>query len=155
MSDMPSDLLYDALKTVPPRPTISNLQWIMGTQYLAANDLNLLSISCTHHLILVGGPDRPLSKAQMAQQYSQDRQRALAERSAQRGGATEGAASRGVFAQMSESLSERAAKLGGISETFDQLGEASTNWYNSIAKTAEKEKRKALVGSITGKLNPF
>lgn len=44
MSDIPSDALYDALKTVPPRPTISNLHWIMGTQYLGPNDLNLLSI---------------------------------------------------------------------------------------------------------------
>ena len=43
MSDVPSDALYDALKTVPPRPTISNLQWIMGTQYISPADLNLLS----------------------------------------------------------------------------------------------------------------
>src|ERR1700726_3619004 len=43
MSDVPSDALYDAVKTVPPRPTISNLQWIMGTQYLSPTDLNLLS----------------------------------------------------------------------------------------------------------------
>jgi syntaxin-binding protein 5 len=44
LSDIPNDALYDALKTVPPRPTISNLQWIMGTQYLSPDDLNLLSI---------------------------------------------------------------------------------------------------------------
>jgi len=44
MSEIPNDALYDALKTVPARPTISNLQWIMGTQYLTAADLNLLSI---------------------------------------------------------------------------------------------------------------
>jgi len=151
MSDMPGDLLYDALKQVPPRPTISNLQWIMGTQYLAANDLDLLSISLRFYLIVVGGPDRPLSKEQFAQQYAQDRQRALADRAAQRGDAQEGAASQGIFAQMGQSLSERTAKLGGISETFGQLEEASANWYNNIAKTAEKEKRKALLGS----LNPF
>lgn len=56
---------------------------------------------------------------------------------------------------MSQSMSERAAKLGGISDTFGQLEQASSEWYNSIAKTAEKEKRKAIMGSITGKLNPF
>jgi len=44
MSEIPNDALYDALKTVAARPTISNLQWIMGTQYLSAADLNLLSI---------------------------------------------------------------------------------------------------------------
>ena len=43
ISDIPADALYDALKTVPARPTISNLQWIMGTQYISTNDLNLLS----------------------------------------------------------------------------------------------------------------
>ena len=43
MSDIPNDALYDAVKTVPARPTISNLQWIMGTQYLGLSDLNLLS----------------------------------------------------------------------------------------------------------------
>jgi WD40 repeat protein len=45
LSDIPSDALYDALKTVPARPTISNLQWIMGTQYISPADFNLLSTS--------------------------------------------------------------------------------------------------------------
>jgi syntaxin-binding protein 5 len=45
MSDIPSDALYDPLKTVPPRPTISNLQWIMGTQYISPQDFNVLSNS--------------------------------------------------------------------------------------------------------------
>jgi hypothetical protein len=56
---------------------------------------------------------------------------------------------------MSQSLSERGAKLGGINEQFNQLGEASSEWFNSITKTAETQKRKALLGSVTGKLNPF
>jgi len=43
MSDIPDDALFDAIKTVPARPTISNLQWIMGTQYIRTDDLNLLS----------------------------------------------------------------------------------------------------------------
>jgi syntaxin-binding protein 5 len=44
MSDIPADALFDAVKSVPARPTISNLQWIMGTQYIRTDDLNLLSI---------------------------------------------------------------------------------------------------------------
>jgi intracellular sulfur oxidation DsrE/DsrF family protein len=44
MSDIPADALFDAVKSVPARPTISNLQWIMGTQYIRTEDLNLLSI---------------------------------------------------------------------------------------------------------------
>jgi syntaxin-binding protein 5 len=159
MSDMPDDALYDALKTVPPRPTISNLQWIMGTQYISPADLNLLSTSPFHYSNdAVGGPDRPLSKSQAAAQYAQDRQRALADRAVQRsntGSSQESPASQGIFAQMSQSLSERGAKLGGVQETFNQLGDASAEWYNSMTKTVEQQKRKALLGSVTGKLNPF
>jgi len=70
---------------------------------------------------------------------------------------------------MQQSLSERGVRLDGIQEQFNQLGEASQGWYESLTKTAESQKRKysplqmsssvltvrALLGSVTGKLNPF
>ena len=69
---------------------------------------------------------------------------------------------------MQQSLSERGVRLDGIQEQFSQLGEASQEWYESLSKTAESQKRKypptipfyiltirALLGSVTGKLNPF
>jgi hypothetical protein len=108
--------------------------------------------------MIVGGPDRPLSKAQAAQQYAQDRQRALAERAGGRINTTEpqeSVAGQGIFAQMSQSLAERGAKLGGVSEQFNQLGEASSEWFNSMTKTVEKQKNKAILSSVAGKLNPF
>ena len=37
------DKLFDPEALVPPRPTISNLQWISGTQYVSPADLDLLS----------------------------------------------------------------------------------------------------------------
>jgi hypothetical protein len=61
----------------------------------------------------------------------------------------------GIFAQMTQSLSERGAKLGGVQDQFNQLGEASAEWFNSVTKTAEKQKNKAILGHIGGKLNPF
>jgi hypothetical protein len=56
---------------------------------------------------------------------------------------------------MSQSLSERGLKLDGVQERFNQLEEASNEWFNSMSKTVESQKRKALVGGITSKLNPF
>jgi hypothetical protein len=100
-----------------------------------------------------------MSKSQMAAQYAQDRQRALAERAAKRsntGSSQDDApATQGVFAQMQQSLAERGVKLGSVQETFNQLEEASSEWFNSMSKTVESQKRKALLGSVTGKLNPF
>ena len=39
------DRLFNPTALIPPRPTISNLQWIAGTQYLTPDDLDLLSTS--------------------------------------------------------------------------------------------------------------
>jgi syntaxin-binding protein 5 len=163
MSEIPNDALYDALKTVPARPTISNIQWIMGTQYLSPADLNLLSNSPIRwrHTdgSIVGGPDRPLSKSQAAQQYAQDRQRALVERAARRSNTadsqTSSASQQGVFAQMSQAMNERGVRLEGVQETFNSIGETTSEWFNSLSKAAEDQKRKALFSSVTGKLNPF
>ena len=127
-----------------------------------------LALFCSY---AVGGPDRPISKSQAAQQYSQDRQRVLAERAIKRSNTAssqESASStQGIFAQMQQSLSERGVRLDGIQEQFNQLGEASQGWYESLGKAVENQKRKyalqpgnilidrALLGSVTGKLNPF
>lgn len=37
------DILYNPDILMPPRPTISNLQWISGTQYITTSDMDLLS----------------------------------------------------------------------------------------------------------------
>lgn len=161
MSEIAEDALFDALKTVPARPTISNLQWIMGTQWLSVADLNLLSIFRVHSslMVIVGGPDRPPSKAQAAQQNAQDRQRALADRAVQRSNTASSqgssAAQQGYFAQMTQAMNERGVRLQGAQDTFNQLGEATSEWFNSLSKTVEDQKRKALLSSVTGKLNPF
>lgn len=56
---------------------------------------------------------------------------------------------------MTQSLSERGLKLDGVQDRFNQLEEASSEWFNSMTKAVESQKRKALIGGITGKLNPF
>jgi hypothetical protein len=37
------DRLYDPEKVIPARPTITNIQWISGTQYISPADMDLLS----------------------------------------------------------------------------------------------------------------
>lgn len=36
------DTLFDPTLVPPPRPTISNLQWMSGTQYVSTADMDLL-----------------------------------------------------------------------------------------------------------------
>jgi hypothetical protein len=65
------------------------------------------------------------------------------------------AAQQGYFAQMTQAINERGVKLDGVQDTFNQLGEATSEWFTSLSKTAEDQKRKALLSSVTGKFNPF
>jgi hypothetical protein len=41
--NMNKDLLWNPQLTLPPRPTISNVQWIAGTQYVTPADIDMLS----------------------------------------------------------------------------------------------------------------
>jgi hypothetical protein len=45
LDKLPPDTLYNPNTPVPARPTISNVQWISGTQYVTAADVDLLSMS--------------------------------------------------------------------------------------------------------------
>lgn len=45
-SDRAKDVLFNPDLVIPPRPTISNIQWISGTQYVTPADMDLLSKSC-------------------------------------------------------------------------------------------------------------
>jgi hypothetical protein len=44
------DLLFNDEAVVPPRPTISNVQWLAGTQHVTTADLDLLSKCIYFHL---------------------------------------------------------------------------------------------------------
>lgn len=43
VSDRTKDILLNPELPIPPRPTISNMQWISGTQYVTPADMDLLS----------------------------------------------------------------------------------------------------------------
>lgn len=40
-----NDKLYNPEAILPQRPTITNMQWISGTQYISPADMDILSMS--------------------------------------------------------------------------------------------------------------
>ena len=99
------DKLFNPEALIPPRPTISNLQWIAGTQYVSPTDLDLL----------IGGPDRPPSKRMMA---------AAAEEARRGGGQSRaGTASsqEGWGEYMTRQLNERTEKLGIMGDSVERV----------------------------------
>ncbi|KAK9462037.1 lethal giant larvae like, C-terminal-domain-containing protein [Lipomyces oligophaga] len=59
--------LYDVMKRMPPRPTISNVQWIAGSRYLTPEAFD----------ILIGGPHRPKSARQIEEERARREQERL------------------------------------------------------------------------------
>lgn len=132
------DRVYNPQAVIPPRPTISNLQWISGTQHVSPTDLD----------ILIGGPDRPPSKRMMAAAAEEDRARS--------GGAGPSHApgtqsSEGWGQYMTRQLNERTEKLNIMGDSMDRVQENSEGWANDVNKFVSKQKRNMLLGGITGK----
>jgi len=133
------DKLFNQEALIPPRPTISNLQWISGTQYVSPTDLDLL----------IGGPDRPPSKRMLAAAAEE-------ERLARSGGAGPSRApgtqsSEGWGDYMARQLNERTEKLNLMGDSMDNLQENSQGWADDVSKYIGKQKRNLILGSITGK----
>lgn len=40
----PQHQLFNPMVLIPPRPTISNMQWVSGTQYITPSDMDMLSM---------------------------------------------------------------------------------------------------------------
>ena len=132
------DTLVNPKLACPPRPTISNLQWISGTQYVSPLDLDLL----------VGGSDRPPSKRMM--------EAAAAEQRAARSGARNVAAGASGAqetwgAYLSRQLNERTVKLNIMGDGMDNLQQQSQGWADDVNKFMNRQKRNLVMGSIKSK----
>lgn len=128
------DTLVNPEVVLPPRPTISNLQWISGTQYVSPTDLDLL----------VGGEDRPPSKRMMA---------ATAAERGMAGGAAAGTARAGSGQEgwgeyLTRQLNERTEKLNIVDDAMSRLQETSRGWSEDVNKYVKKQKRDVLLGSV-------
>ena len=99
------DRLYNQEALIPPRPTISSLQWISGTQYVSPTDLDSL----------IGGPDRPPSKRMIA---------AAAEETRRGGGPSRAgttSSQEGWGEYMTRQLNERTEKLGIMGDSVEKV----------------------------------
>ncbi|KHN93813.1 Lethal giant larvae (Lgl)-lik [Metarhizium album ARSEF 1941] len=124
------DILINPELRCPPRPTISNMQWISGTQYVSPLDLDLL----------VGGPDRPPSQRML--------DAAAAEK---RAGAAGTANQESWTAYLSRQVNERTERLGVVNEGMDSLQQQSQGWADDVTKFMNQQKRNLVMGSIKSK----
>jgi len=151
---VPADELYNPLTPPPPRPTISTISWLAGTQYLSTADLDLL----------IGGPDRPPSKSQVeaeraeaAEARAQARQSQLMEAqaagAAAAGGSTAAGAGKpqGIWAGLQQGFNERTKHLGLVGENMDRLGQSSKGFSDEVARLVKEQKKKALWGGVKSK----
>ncbi|KAI1207794.1 lethal giant larvae like, C-terminal-domain-containing protein [Annulohypoxylon truncatum] len=132
-----ADKLINPDLEVPPRPTISNVQWISGTQYVSPADLDLL----------IGGPDRPASKRMMSATAAIDRNLEPGPNS----GYTGTGSQEGWGEYLTRQLNERTEKLNIVNDSMDSAAEASQKWADDVGKLVNQQKRKMVFGSITSK----
>jgi syntaxin-binding protein 5 len=137
------DRLYDTTKPPLPRPTISNLQWIAGTQYITPSDMD----------ILIGGPGRPPSKrmlAEMKAQREEELQRVA--RTGRTGRSTPPQENQeGYWAYMQRQVQERTEGLGLTNDSMERTSESTSTWSDDISKYVAKQKRQAAIGFIGSK----
>lgn len=148
---VPADELYNPVTPCSPRPTISTLTWLSGTQYLSIADLDLL----------IGGPDRPPSKSQieaeraeLEEQQQQARTQQQSEAASSSGGSEArqgGVASGGIWAGLQQSFNERTKHLNLMGENMDKLGDTTKGFSDEVARLVGQQKKKALWGGVKAK----
>ncbi|KKZ62491.1 hypothetical protein EMCG_03104 [[Emmonsia] crescens] len=133
------DAIYNPGLSAPSRPTISNLQWISGTQYVTPADMDLL----------IGGPDRPPSK-HMIEQMRQDE---MSRQAGLRGPPqdsntpqTQGASEQGYWAYMQRQVQLRTENLNIMGDSMNRLEESSSGWADDVNKYVKSQKKKAVLG---------
>ncbi|KAH6637433.1 lethal giant larvae like, C-terminal-domain-containing protein [Boeremia exigua] len=151
--DNSRDTLLNPDLTVPPRPTISNLQWISGTQYVTPADMDLL----------IGGPDRPPSARMLAQtRADEDHARRAARAAAPSSSAANpsaypsyptpaAAGNEGWGAWASRQFAERTEKLNQVGDSMDSLSSNSAGWAEDVNKYVNKQKRGLVTGMVKSK----
>lgn len=135
LENTPDTLINPGL-ACPPRPTISNLQWISGTQYVSVLDLD----------ILVGGADRPPSKRMLEAAAAEAR---LARQGG--AGAAAGGSQEGWGSYLSRQLAERTEKLNIMGDGMDNLQAQSQGWADDVGKFIGKQKRGLVMGAVKSK----
>ena len=129
-----ADRLVNPDLAIPPRPTISNMQWISGTQYISPADLDLL----------IGGPGRPPSKRMLDASAAMEEQARVG---------PSNPSQEGWGDYLTRQLNERTEKLNIMNDSIDGIAESSQKWSEDASKFVSSQKRKMLLGSITSKFS--
>ena len=131
------DKLFNPEALIPPRPTISNMQWISGTQYVTPAEMDTL----------IGGPDRPPSKRMIEQMRADEEAKRMAVRQ------NTGSSSRqpakqdeGYWAYMQRQVQERTENLGLAGDNMDKLEDNSQGFADDVNKFVSSQKKKAVMG---------
>jgi hypothetical protein len=141
-SDEATDVLINPERLIPPRPTISNVQWISGTQFVSPSDMD----------ILIGGPDRPPSQRMISQARADEHQRRIEDRNAGVATTSSGTGQdEGYWAYMQRQLNERTEKLGIMGDSMDNLERNSAGWADDVGKFVQKQKRNMVMGAMKSK----
>lgn len=131
------DKLVNPATMIPPRPTISNMQWLSGTQYVSPTDLDLL----------IGGPDRPPSKRMMDAAAQEQR----IARSGGAGGPAGSTGQEGWGEYLTRQLNERTERLNIMNDSMESMSEQSAGWADDVSKYVSKQKKSMVLGGLKSK----
>lgn len=137
------DKLVNPEAVIPPRPTISNIQWLSGTQYVSPTDLD----------VLIGGPDRPASKRMLeAAAQEADAARAGSRTTAPGTKPTRvGTGQEGWGEYLQRQLNERTERLNLMGDNMENLNDNSQGWADDVNKFIGKQKRNVVLGGLKSK----
>ena len=135
------DRLFNPQALIPPRPTISNLQWMSGTQYVTSADMDMF----------IGGPDRPPSKRMLEQQRADEEarratSRQMASSSSRADKQPPGQQEEGYWAYMQRQVQERTENLGLAGDNMEKLEDNSAGFADDVNKYVSSQKKKAVMG---------
>ena len=139
------DKVFNPEALIPPRPTISNMQWLSGTSYVTPADMDKL----------IGGPDRPPSQRMVEQMKLDEKAQRMAARQASAASSSSAAPERsneGYWAYMQRQVQERTENLGLTGESMNKLEDNSGGFADDVSKFVSNQKRKAVMGVISSKL---
>lgn len=141
------DKIFNPEALIPPRPTISNLQWMSGTQYVTPAEMDKL----------IGGPNRPPSKRMIEQMRADEEVERMARHqntgsSSSAGRHPPGKQDEGYWAYMQRQVQERTENLGLAGDNMDKLEDNSQGWADDVNKYVSSQKKKAVMGLIGHKL---
>lgn len=136
-----ADKLVNPEAVVPPRPTISNVQWLSGTQYVSPTDLDLL----------IGGPDRPPSKRMQEAAAAEERAARPGAAGPSGASARAGTSNEGWGEYLQRQINERTEKLNLAGDSMDSLQQQSSGWADDVNKFVGKQKRNMVLGGLKSK----